>query len=86
MKTTIDIPDSTLQQARTMAAAQGISVEQLLTNAIEEQLRCRSGSGNGGEFPWMKGFGALADLREESARIAKAIEDEFEQIEPEDRQ
>ena len=34
----------------------------------------------------MKGFGALADLKEENARVMKSIEEEFEQVEPEDRQ
>ena len=34
---------------------------------------------------WMKGFGGLADLKDENARIVKLIEDEFERVEPEDR-
>jgi hypothetical protein len=35
--------------------------------------------------PWMKFAGTQADLHEENVRIAKMIEEEFEQIEPEDR-
>jgi hypothetical protein len=85
MKTTIEIPSSTFQQAESLAASQGISVDQLFAAAIEEKLRGHSVGGNGGEPAWMKGFGALADLKEENARILRIIEDEFEQIEPEDR-
>ena len=35
--------------------------------------------------PWMKFAGVLSDLHEENLRVAKIIEEEFEQIEPEDR-
>jgi hypothetical protein len=86
VKTTIDIPISTYNQVRSLAEAQGISVEQLLAKTIEEKLQGHPGSANGGEAPWMQGFGALADLKEENAWIARIIEEEFEQIEPEDRQ
>ena len=34
--------------------------------------------------PWMKGFGALRHLHEENVRIQQIIDEEFEQIEPED--
>jgi hypothetical protein len=86
MKATIDIPNSAFEQAKSLAAAQGITVEQLLANAVQEKLRAVLALGPGAEPPWMKGFGALADLKEENARIDKLIEEEFEQIEPEDRQ
>ena len=36
------------------------------------------------EKPWMKSFGQLRSLREESARINEIIKEEFEQVEPED--
>ena len=85
MKTTIDLPNSTLEQAKTLADAQGISMEQLLANTIEEKLRNRFAVANGAEPPWMKGFGSLADLKDENARVLRIIEDEFENIEPEDR-
>lgn len=86
MKATIDIPNATFEQAKCLADAQGISVEQLLANAVQEKLRLPSPPSHGAQPPWMKGFGALADLKEENARIMKSLEDEFEQIEPEDRQ
>jgi hypothetical protein len=34
--------------------------------------------------PWMKSFGALRHLHEENVRIQRIIDEEFEQIEPED--
>jgi len=86
MKTTIDLPNSAFEQAKSPAASQGITVEQLLANAVQEKLRGRPAPAPGAEPPWMKGFGALADLKEENARFEKAIEAEFEQIEPEDGQ
>jgi hypothetical protein len=86
VKTTIDVPTSTLQQAKTLAEAQGISVEELLARTIEENLHCQPLPPSSGERPWMKGFGALGDIKEENARILRLIQEEFEHIEPEDRQ
>lgn len=86
MKATIDISNSTFEQARSLADAQGISVEQLLANAVQEKLRGTSHPCVSTQPPWMKGFGALADLKEENARILKSIEEEFEHVEQEDRQ
>jgi len=36
--------------------------------------------------PWMKSFGKLRQLRKETARINRIIEEEFDQIEIEDRE
>jgi hypothetical protein len=36
--------------------------------------------------PWMAAFGKLRQLRKETAKINRLIEEEFEQIEAEDRQ
>jgi hypothetical protein len=38
------------------------------------------------EQPWMAAFGKLRHLRKENAKISRLIEEEFEQIEAEDRQ
>lgn len=84
MKTTLEIPDRTFRRAKSVAAAKGITLKQFFTEALEEKLRERRKSPK--EKSWMKGFGALADLKAENARIARLIEREFEQIEPEDRQ
>ena len=38
------------------------------------------------EKSWMKTFGKLHDLRKETTRINRIIDEEFDQIEAEDRQ
>ena len=35
--------------------------------------------------PWMKGFGQLRALHRETAKIQRAIDQEFDVVEPEDR-
>jgi hypothetical protein len=86
MKTTIELPNSTIEHAKTLAKAQGISVEELLAKTIEQNLCGRSLASRPEEPRWMQGFGGLADLKEENARIMMLIDNEFEQIEPEDLQ
>ncbi len=86
MKTTLEIPETTFRRAKTLAAAKGISMKQLFTEALEDKLRQSTHRGKPTEPPWMKGFGKLADLKLESARMMKVIDEEFEVIEPEDRQ
>ena len=52
MKTTIDLPDATFRQAKTVAAARGMTLKRLLTEALEERLRrCAVETGNGGVEP-----------------------------------
>ncbi len=86
MKTTIDLPDDAFRQAKTVAAARGITLRRFFTEALEERLRrCASETGNSGaEPPWMAGFGALSDLADENRRILKLIEREFERLSSED--
>ena len=86
MKTTIEIPDTTFRQVKTYAASNGMSMKQFFTEALEEQLRrsaeCSAAATR--ERPWMAGFGALADLARENRRILNSIDDEFENLDPED--
>jgi hypothetical protein len=52
------------------------------TMAVEEKLSAgRQPRGK----PWLECAGELAHLHKETMRIQKIIEEEFEQIEPEDR-
>ena len=88
MKTTVELPDALFRQAKAVASARGTTLKLFFTEAVEEQLR-RSSKGNGrvrtsGDPPWMAGFGALADLADETDRILKLIEEEFERVAPED--
>ena len=83
MKTTLDLPDAALRQAKAVAADHGVTLQQFVAEAVDEKLRRASGpriSGGDADPPWMAGFGALADLREENRRIEALIEAEFEKL------
>ena len=86
MKTTIELPDVMFRQAKALAAARGVTLKRLFTEALEVELRrCTRGSSAGNtEPPWMAGFGALSDLSDENRRILDAIEEEFEKLSPDD--
>jgi hypothetical protein len=82
MKTTLEIPDTVFRRAKSAAAERGIPLRQFVTEAVRAKLKTPSSSA---DKPWMKSFGKLRHLRKETARINRLIEDEFEQIETEDR-
>jgi hypothetical protein len=77
MKATLEIPDNVFRRAKSKAAEQGIPLRQFVTEAVEQKLRETSSSD---EKPWMKHFGKLKDLHEETKRIDKFIEEAFETI------
>jgi len=80
VKTTIEIPDALFRRAKSAAAIRGIPLRVLVSEALTEKLRAPGGE----DKPWMKGFGKLRQLREETSRINRIIDEEFEQIEPEE--
>jgi hypothetical protein len=82
MKTTLEIPDAIFRRAKTVAAARGIPFRALVSEALAETLRAQAGRGS---KPWMKTFGKLRHLHKETVRINHIIEQEFDQIETEDR-
>src|SRR5689334_11425448 len=82
VKTTLEIPDPVFRKAKAKAAAEGIPLRQFVTNAVEEKLR---GGESAKQKPWLKMFGGLRHLHSENLRIQRIIDEEFEQIEPEDR-
>lgn len=84
MKTDIDLPDATIRAAKIVAAGRGMTLRQLFTEALEEELRrCARHAGRAeDEPPWMAGFGALSDLADENRRVLAAIEAEFETEDP----
>jgi len=81
MKTTLEIPDPTFRKAKATASALGIPLREFVTQAVEEKL---SLNGQRNAKPWLECAGELAHLHKETTRIEKIIEEEFEQIEPED--
>ena len=82
MKTTLEIPDSIFRRAKSAAAQRGISLREFVSEAVRDKLADR---GKAADRPWMAAFGKLRRLRKETARINRWIEEEFEQVEAEDR-
>ena len=76
----VELPDSVFRRAEEKAAQRGIPLPQFVAEAVEKELRDPPPS----RKPWMAGFGELRHLHEETERINRIIEEEFEQIEPED--
>jgi ribosomal protein L1 len=86
MKTTVEIPEKTLKRAKTVAAAKGLSLEQLVAEAIEDKIG-RSEEVGKSEPRWMKFYGAFAkseEMRSDTRSIQKTIDQEFERIDPGD--
>jgi hypothetical protein len=82
MKTTLELPDTLFRQAKSAAAQRGIPFRELVAEALAEKLLIRSADAR----PWMTSFGKLKALHKESARIDRIVNEEFDQVEPEDRQ
>lgn len=84
MKTTLEIPDAIFRRAKSVAAERGIPLRALVSEALADKLRLQAGGSDA--KPWMTSFGKLRHLRKETARINRIIEEEFDQVETEDRE
>lgn len=84
MKTTLEIPESLFRKAKATAARQGRTLKHLVQEALSEKIARIDGHSRK-QKPWMVLAGELKHLRSENRRIERAIEAEFEKIEPEDR-
>lgn len=82
MKTTLEIPDSLFRKAKATAARRGQTMQAFVTSAVESKLKADAKSAN--ERPWMEFAGAFEAERGKSAAIMKAIDEECEQINPEE--
>jgi hypothetical protein len=82
VKTTLEIPDAVFRRAKSVAARRGIPLREFVTEAVKDKL---ADAGKTADKPWMAAFGKLRRLRKETARINRRIEEEFEQVEAEDR-
>ncbi len=81
MKTTLDLPDPLFRRVKAAAELQGYSLKDFISNVLAEKLDTASQAPG---KPWMKGFGALAHLGEETRRIDQLIAAEFDTLQPED--
>jgi hypothetical protein len=77
MKTTLEIPDPVFRKAKAQAAEQGIPLRQFVTEAVQERIDAGAASD---KKPWMKLAGGLRHLHNETVRIDRLIEEEFEKI------
>ncbi len=83
MKTTLEIPDAVFRRAKSVAASRGIPFRALVSEALADKLRAQGAKET---KPWMDTFGKLRLLHKETAKINQIIQEEFGQIETEDRQ
>ena len=83
MKTTVEIPDSLFRTAKATAASRGQLLKDFFVDAVREKLARRATDTD--RPAWMSGFGGLAHLRAETARLQSEIDREFRVVEPEDR-
>lgn len=62
MRTTIDLPDNILKKAKIKAAEEGISLKELFTRCLLNELSEPSGSQD--KFPWkqLRGQGSASNL------------------------
>lgn len=82
MKTTIDLPDALLRDAKITAAREQTTLRELLTEALEAALE-RRGSPASQEPAWRRSFGALRHLRSDAVRISDAVDGAFEKVDEE---
>lgn len=78
MKTTLEMPDFLFRRAKSVAAERGITLRQLVTEAVQEKLGTMSA-----DKPWMKHVGKLKDLHVERKQVEKRVEEAFERIDRE---
>jgi hypothetical protein len=72
VKTTVDIPDTLFRKAKATAAERGVSLKDLLTEAVREHLQrsTRDSSKDKLSAPaWMSAFGGLRRPRPPHGRV-----------------
>lgn len=79
MKTTLDLPDEIVKNARASAAGRGETLRDYVAAAIESRLRRE-----GGKRGWRSVYGAVR--RSEVAAIDRIVTRDLEKIEPDDWQ
>jgi hypothetical protein len=82
VKTTLEIADAVFRRAKSAAAERRIPLREFVTEAVKDKLVAEAKTT---EKPWMAACGKLRHLNKETAKIDRVIEEDFEQIEAEDR-
>ena len=82
MKTTIEIPDALLRQARIVAIKRDLSLKQLVIDALKRIIADIPSSSDQPE--WRRCFGAFHDSPSETAAIQKVVDTDFSGVDPEE--
>ena len=85
MKTTMELPDSLLRAAKAWAAGRGVSLRQLIVEALAQKLRAEKTASVA--KPWLKAFRDLElddELRRELRGLNRRVEAACERVNPED--
>lgn len=77
MKTTIELPDALLREAKAAAAREGTSLKEVLTLALRDHLRAGEKVPRGQET-WRRSFGTVD--REHLREVDQIIEEELETV------
>ena len=85
MKTTLEIPDMLFRKAKATAAQQGRTLREFVTEAVQEKLSVPKGKPSATPA-WMELFGSAKKHAASLREIDAMVEQEFGQIEPEDRE
>ena len=80
MKTTVELPDHLLRDAKATAAARGQTLRAFVGDAIADRVRLLRDGGD--EKPWMRHLGSLRDHAQELDSIERIVEEEFETVDP----
>jgi hypothetical protein len=84
MKTTLEIPDQVFRRAKARAAERGQPLREFVTEALQEKLSGRAARPGANAPSWLRGFGKLRRLRQETARVQRLIDRDLDVVEPDD--
>jgi hypothetical protein len=85
VKTTMELPDALLRETKAFAARRGLSLRQVIVEALAQKLRVEQATPE--SKPWLQAFQGIERdqvLRQELLRLRRNIEAEFEQVNPEE--
>lgn len=67
MRTTIDLPDTLMKEAKKKAVEEGISLKQLFTRSLENELKATAMSTENAPWKKLKGSGSASSLSPEDS-------------------
>jgi hypothetical protein len=80
MKAIFELPDALIDEAKAVSAREGLPLGEFVAQAIQLKLSTTS---EPVAAPWMRHFGSLGHLHEETGLIESIINAEFETVDPE---